>query len=499
MKFHIYPTSDSATTNRIILLFAGWGMDEKPFADLSAGGYRLAVVWDYRDTAFPTELEKVLATVEEIVVMAWSFGVPAATRFILNHTELPITARIAINGTMHPVDDRLGIPEAIFNGTLEGLSEKSLSKFHLRMCGSSASFRDFSAKLPARTVSELREELEAIRDTAPLASLHRVWDRAIVSAADRIIPPANQTEAWSAEAVETISVEGAHLPDFPALFQTLLTEKGLVAEKFARAESTYDDNATAQREIAAKLLSLIPESLLTSSRPLSAIEIGCGTGLTTRMLLSKLPIGRLEAWDLHIPENFSPIDVRQAHVLNADDGFDCDLSTRECDAETEIRKIPSESIDIVFSASTMQWFNSPATFMRECARVLRPGGCAILSTFGPETMREINSLLHRRRHYPDMDTVGRMIPDGCRLLHFSSETHTLLFATPAEALRHVRLTGVNAVSRTASGATARTVLSAYPLTPSGEAPVTYQPIYVVFSKTPTAKTIIHPLNFPPTQ
>ncbi|MDE6431098.1 MAG: hypothetical protein K2K65_08015, partial [Duncaniella sp.] len=65
MKFHIYPTSDSATTNRIILLFAGWGMDEKPFADLSAGGYRLAVVWDYRDTAFPTELAKVLATVEE--------------------------------------------------------------------------------------------------------------------------------------------------------------------------------------------------------------------------------------------------------------------------------------------------------------------------------------------------------------------------------------------------------------------------------------------------
>lgn len=266
MKFHIYPANDSALTTRAILLFAGWGMDEKPFAGLAVGGYSLIAVWDYRNPTIPPELERLLTEMEEIAVVAWSFGVPAATRFIIDHPELPITARIAVNGTMHPVDDRLGIPEAIFSGTLEGLSEKTLPKFYLRMCGSSASFRDFSTRLPARTVGELREELEAIRDAAPTAT-RGVWDRAVVSTSDRIIPPANQTEAWSEEAVETITLEGAHLPDFPAVLQTLLTEKGLVAEKFARAGSTYDDNATAQREIASKLLSFVPETLPTIPPP----------------------------------------------------------------------------------------------------------------------------------------------------------------------------------------------------------------------------------------
>ena len=60
---------------------------------------------------------------------------------------------------------------------------------------------------------------------------------------------------------------------------------------------------------------------------------------------------------------------------------------------------------MIFSASTMQWFNSPKTFMSECARVLRKGGYAILSTFGPGTMTEIGSLLNSRRHYPSVDAL----------------------------------------------------------------------------------------------
>ncbi|MCM1355693.1 MAG: DUF452 family protein [Staphylococcus sp.] len=470
MKFHILPTSSPIAPNRTILIFAGWGMDEKPFARLAVEGYRIAIVWDYRRTDFPTPLAELLAVSEEIVVLAWSFGVSAATRFIIANPQLPLTARIAVNGTMHPVDDRLGIPPPIFDGTLDGLSEKSLSKFYLRMAGSGEAFRKFAGHMPDRDIPELKEELIAI-DSAPAVGygIRGIWDCALISDSDRIIPPANQKEAWSAEpGVEIINIPGAHLPDFGSILRSLVKEKGLVAQKFTRAEATYDDNALVQHRIAEKLCGLIPGGMSGGNY----LEIGCGTGLATRLLISSLTPSRLTLWDLHIPEALTKSLEADGHAVTA----------LECDAETEIRQLPDESLDLIFSASTVQWFNSLPTFLRECSRKLRKGCVAVISTFGPETMREIRGLLPDSIHYPELRTISAMIPAGCTLIHLSEEVHSLTFPSPLEALRHAKLTGVNGLSSTHNGSTARDVISRYPLTPDGKATVTYHPIYILLQK-----------------
>lgn len=493
MKFHVYqsPSGSSASSGsslptavaadsatRAILLFAGWGMDEKPFASVGVEGYRLIVVYDYRDATFPPELESALRDdYEEIAVVAWSFGVPAATRFILSHKDLPLTARIAVNGTMHPVDDSRGIPSAIFRGTLDALDERSLVKFNRRMCGGTEAFLEFSRRAPLRPIDELRDELAAIA-AADSPAPKGVWDRAVVGTADRIIPTANQLTAWAddGEAFETITVDSPHLPDFNRLFARFLTRKGLVAEKFTRAETTYDDNAVVQHEIADRLCALAERFRLTvdSVRRPDLLEIGCGTGMTTRMIARRLDAATIRAWDLHLPTS--------APVIDDDAAARTAVIACECDAETALRRQPDESFDIIFSASTIQWFNSPATFLRECRRTLRPGGCVAVSTFGPETMHEINALRTVSRHYPTVDAIRRMIPDGCSLLHLSTETRRLTFPTPADALRHVRLTGVNALGNDAGASAVRTILRDYPLTSVGEATVTYQPIYLVFKK-----------------
>ena len=69
---------------------------------------------------------------------------------------------------------------------------------------------------------------------------------------------------------------------------------------------------------------------------MDVLEIGCGTGLTTRMLCRATGLDKIEVWDLHIPSSIqeSIPDVR--------------LSARECDAEIEIRRLPSESLDMIF-------------------------------------------------------------------------------------------------------------------------------------------------------
>lgn len=436
-------------------------MDEKPFSETVVPGYDLCVVWDYRDNEL--EIGNALCGYSEIAVIAWSFGVPAATGFISAHPQLPVTAKIAVNGTQHPVDDTLGIPVEIFRGTLEGLTDKSLSKFYLRMAGSGAAFKEFSAHLPTRPVEELREELEAIaeRDSHTI-----IWDKAIVADNDRIIPSANQLNAWKDEAMEIRQYPGSHLPDFNTLLNSLLTDKTLVKRRFCRASSTYDTNAVIQQQIARRLISL----WVAEGNPVNELlEIGCGTGTASRLLRQRFPHARLSLWDLSLSSG-----------LTEEFGSACTL--KACDAETAIRELPGESLDAVVSASTVQWFNSLPAFLREVRRVLRPGGKAVISTFGPGTMREINDTLGKSSPYPAIDILRRMVPEGMNIEHLTEETLTLTFPTPIDVLRHVRLTGVNALHTGSTAAATRALLRDYPILPTSEAPLTYHPIYIILNK-----------------
>ena len=101
------------------------------------------------------------------------------------------------------------------------------------------------------------------------------------------------------------------------------------------------------------------------------------------MLAEAFPDAEITGWDLHIPHAFS----RAAGCGR--------IKALECDAETQIRQLPDASVDMIFSASTVQWFNSLPEFLRRTARVLRPGGPAFISTFGPATMRRYATFSRR--------------------------------------------------------------------------------------------------------
>lgn len=439
---------------RLALIFAGWGMDPHPFEGVGREGYDIALVWDYRDLSATWAGE--LADYTEIAVIAWSFGVPAAARFIVSHPSLPFTARIAVNGTMHPVDDRLGIPEEIFGGTLASLDERNLMKFHRRMCGGGAGYRLFSEHLPQRDVEELRGELSAIGRRGSAGDV--IWDTAIISSGDLIIPPRNQMRAWETDACGIITTDGPHLPDFNVLLNRHLTDKRLVETKFRNAAATYESNAMVQRDITDRLLAAVPDGG-------HALEIGAGTGYATAELARRT--STLEVWDLTL----SPAVEELASTGK--------ISARACDAETAIASVASGSIDLLFSASTVQWFNSLPAFLREVWRVLAPGGTALISTFGPQTMTEIHATAGTSPGFPSAGTIRRMIP----MAEVTEELMTLTFASPAEALRHVRLTGVNSLGTAPSPAVTRRIITSYPLSPDGSAPLTYQPIYITIRKT----------------
>lgn len=449
---------------RLILIYAGWGMDWRPFADLDRPGYDIMVVWDYRELTFNWAP---LMRYDEICLIAWSMGVFAASVTI--HEIAPrITMRIAINGTLYPIDEARGIPPAIWNGTLNALSPATWRKFQRRMCDSAEQFARFSENAPKRTIADLAEELEAL-------SMHTMfhveqitdWDMAVVSRHDGIFPAVNQSRAWQNVAPVRI-LDAGHLPDFKQILHRLIIDKEKVGARFSRAAATYTDAARVQQRIAANLFRRF--NIIFGPGPIvgNIIEVGPGTDCTlTSMWYQRTdPRARLRIWDLaDIPaDRYAPA-----------------ITFEQCDAEVRMKRQPSDSAGFIFSSSTIQWFNSPREFIKECRRVLVPGGYLVLSSFVQGNLEELTSVTGNGLQLPTFAGWQRMIPQGMELLVCEPGLERLDFDNPRMVLEHLRDTGVNGVSY-ADGpvVTARRILRDYPVDKrTGKYTVTYRPIYII--------------------
>lgn len=461
MKF--YPVSrdtSSSSAKRLILFFAGWGMDAAPFATLGRKGYDVTVVWDYREIDFSV-LQ--LDGYSEICVIGWSFGVVAAASFIAAYQDiLPITRCIAVAGTLYPVDDTRGIPVAIFEGTLAGLNDRSLRKFNRRMCDSSERFNAFMAKAPARDIQELKDELTAIRDrNYPFdSSSELLFDSVYIPDTDLIIPSDNQRRAWAGHPNVHI-IHSGHLVDFQPVLLSEIVGKEEMAGSFSEGATTYDANAHAQHRASERLLALW--SAFSSQPSPRVLEIGVGTGAFTRMYLDAFNPADLRLWDI---------------ALGAGAGLD--RAVECCDAETAICSFPVGGTDAVVGASAIQWFNSPMRFLTRCRRLLPPGGVCVFSTFGPDTFSELHPYQSRKLQYIDTDgwhqiaTAAFSDPDD--EVCVSAEHIRLDFSGPAEIIAHLRLTGVNA------GGASRGIASLRSLLRSGLSSLTYHPIYILLRK-----------------
>ena len=151
MKIEFLHTEPDNT--RLILVYTGWSAGPETGRGISLPGWDVAVVHDFSDLSLDTSF---LDRYYTVYLFAWSLGVFAA------HATLPadrITAAFAINGTLTPVDDLHGIPAAIFNGTADGLNERNLMKFRMRMASDREAYNRFMAALEEELGEERIENL----------------------------------------------------------------------------------------------------------------------------------------------------------------------------------------------------------------------------------------------------------------------------------------------------------------------------------------------------
>lgn len=248
-------------------------------------------------------------------------------------------------------------------------------------------------------------------------------------------------------------------------------EKQLIAERFARARKTYDREARVQYKAAERMLRLLQPHIKRTG--LDILEVGCGTGIYSRLLCQEFQPSELWLNDL-CPEMEQSLQdlLGQPHV-----------HFLPGDAET-LRMPPR--IHVITSCSTLQWFSQPQQFFRQCQDILPPNGILAFSTFGPQNLQEIRTITGHGLHYFTTHEWGAMLPPSLRLRHISEETATLHFPTPTDVLRHLKLTGVTGTekriwTRTHLQAFAENYIRLFGQA-DGQVTLTYHPIYIIAQK-----------------
>ena len=198
--------------NRTLILFCnGWGMDHRPLAHLHSGDHDILVLSDYSSLELAVDIDRLRGRYAQIHLICWSFGVWAAPHLFAGAEEI-FARRIAVNGTLRPIDDRYGIPQQFFEATLNNYSAAVRDRFYRRMCRPEEVLELFLNNPPRRTVAQQKGELQNLaRLTESGVEPDQVYDTAIVASRDKIIPTENQLSYWQGRC-PVVRIEGSHYP-----------------------------------------------------------------------------------------------------------------------------------------------------------------------------------------------------------------------------------------------------------------------------------------------
>ena len=249
-------------------------------------------------------------------------------------------------------------------------------------------------------------------------------------------------------------------------------DKQLIAERFAKARESYPREARAQQQIA-KFMTTLLRAAFTGRRADSVLDVGCGTGIFSRMLLSILHPKELWLNDLCPEMEDSLHDLLQPGA-----------PARFLPGDAEEIDFPA-GLQLIASCSTLQWFSQPASFFAKCHRALASDGMLAFSTFGPHNLHEIRSITGNGLHYPTLDDLCRMLSPHFRLLHTEEDIIPLAFPTPVDVLKHLRQTGITGTEKrmwTRSRLNGFCDTYASRFSCKEGVTLTYHPIYIIATK-----------------
>ena len=243
-------------------------------------------------------------------------------------------------------------------------------------------------------------------------------------------------------------------PSFPAPDPREVDPQA-VRRAFGRAAATYDAAAVLQREVAARMASRLDYVRLA---PALILDGGCGTGEAVGELGVRYPNARVVALDNALPMlSAAQARARQGRSLlrRLLPGIARGTADPWCLCG-DLNALPLRGVvfDLVWSNLALQWVNDVPRVLAEWRRVLKVGGLATFTTFGPDTLRELRSAFARSDGFTHTNRFIDMHDLGDMLVHagfadpvMDMEQITLTYPDPESLLRELKHLGATNATR----------------------------------------------------
>lgn len=171
-----------------------------------------------------------------------------------------------------------------------------------------------------------------------------------------------------------------------------------VRNAFNRAAHDFDERDFLNREIRDRLAARLDVLAL---EPKSVLDLGAGTANGARKLQSRYPAASVTALD-------AAIDMLRVGALHAGE------PAAVC-ADAAALPLRDASVDLVFANLLMPFCADPLGTLAEARRVLRQPGAVLLTSFGPDTLTELQvawreaDRFHHVLPFMDMHDLGDAI------------------------------------------------------------------------------------------
>lgn len=257
----------------------------------------------------------------------------------------------------------------------------------------------------------------------------------------------------------------------PVVINDAVINKQLVAERFAKAVGSYDEEAVAQRQIAVRMTESLRQSVWLKASP-RILEIGCGTGIYSRLLLESFN-----------PEFFQLNDICPA-VEASIAGLLSQNNIRFLAADAEHHDFGT-GWDLITSCSTVQWFQALPPFFKRCHASLHREGVLAFTTFGSHNLKEIKELTGHSLAYPGLQEITDSLSGSFNVILNEEAYIEQWLDSPQAVLYHIKRTGVSGIRRKAyTRGELQTFCREYEkrYSKDGKVRLTYHPIYIIAQK-----------------